>query len=97
MYPTQIKLNNKKDIFIKWDDGTESRIGLEKLRKNCPCATCITEKEKQSISYIPILHENQVKILNLNQVGSYAISIIWKDGHNTGIYEYPYLKTLAQK
>jgi DUF971 family protein len=39
--------------------------------------------------------ENQFKVASINQVGSYAISIAWKDGHSTGIYEYPFLKKLA--
>lgn len=95
MRPVQVKVVDKKKLFIKWDDETESEISLEKLRKFCPCATCLTEREKQSKTYIPILTENQVKITNINQVGSYAIGITWKDGHNTGIYEFPFLKNLA--
>jgi DUF971 family protein len=97
MKPVQIKLIDKKKLFIRWDDETESEIGLEKLRKRCPCATCLAEREKLSKSYIPVLNENQVKIANINQVGSYAIGVAWKDGHNTGIYEYPFLKKLADE
>jgi DUF971 family protein len=93
--PVTIKILDKNKLFIKWDDDSESVIGLEKLRKLCPCATCVTERDKQSKSYIPILSENQVKVFNISQVGSYAISVTWKDGHNTGIYEYPYLKKLG--
>ncbi len=96
MYPILIKVDNKKELLIKWNDGTSSKIGLEKLRKNCPCAVCTAQKERQGLSYIPILHENQKKIENVKQIGSYAISIIWKDGHNTGIYEFTYLTKLAQ-
>ena len=95
MQPVQIKVSNNNNLLIKWDDKSKSSIGLEKLRKLCPCATCIAERENQSKSYIPLLMENQFKVGSINQVGSYAISIAWKDGHNTGIYEYPFLKKLA--
>jgi DUF971 family protein len=95
MQPVQIKVNGNNHLLIKWDDKSESSIGLKKLRKLCPCATCITERENQSKSYIPLLMEDQFKVKSINQVGSYAISIAWKDGHNTGIYEYPFLKKLA--
>lgn len=95
MRPVQVKVVDRKKLFIKWDDETESEISLETLRKFCPCATCLTEREKQSKSYIPILTENQVRIANISEVGSYAIGITWKDGHSTGIYEYPFLKNLA--
>ncbi|OGV05151.1 MAG: hypothetical protein A2330_09025 [Ignavibacteria bacterium RIFOXYB2_FULL_36_7] len=95
MQPVRIKVGNDNQLLINWDDKSESKIGLEKLRKLCPCATCMTNREKQSKTYIPLLMENQVKVAKINQVGSYAISIAWKDGHNTGIYEYPFLKKLA--
>ncbi|NCQ19400.1 MAG: DUF971 domain-containing protein, partial [Ignavibacteria bacterium] len=32
---------------------------------------------------------------NLKMVGEYAIQIWWKDGHDTGIYTWEYLKKLA--
>jgi len=103
MSPVRIKVIDKKKLYIKWEDdlpagqaGSESIIALEKMRKLCPCATCLTEREKQSKTYIPILNENQVQIAKINQVGSYAVSVIWKDGHSTGIYEYAFLKKLAQ-
>jgi DUF971 family protein len=28
------------ELAIKWDDGTESFISLEQLRRHCPCAGC---------------------------------------------------------
>ncbi|MGE5812217.1 MAG: gamma-butyrobetaine hydroxylase-like domain-containing protein [Ignavibacteria bacterium] len=96
MEPVQIKLLEKKKLFIKWNDDSESLIKLETLRKLCPCATCVTERERQSKTYIPILNKNQIEISGINQVGSYAVSITWKDGHNTGIYEFSYLKKLGE-
>jgi DUF971 family protein len=97
MIPVQVKIVEKKTLFIKWKDESESTIDLIKLRMLCPCATCLTERERQSKSYIPLLNENQLRVTNINQVGSYAIGISWKDGHNTGIYEYPFLKKLADE
>jgi len=38
-----------------------------------------------------------LNITKLSEVGNYAVSVSWKDGHNTGIYEYPYLISLANK
>lgn len=95
MKPVKIKVSDKKNLFILWDDKTESVIALNKLRKLCPCATCLAEREKQSKLYIPILNENQVRVSEIIQVGSYAINLTWKDGHNTGIYEYTFLKRIA--
>lgn len=98
LFPKQIKLSESKDkLLISWNDNTNQVITLLKLRKLCPCATCLAEKESQSPTYIPFYSENQIKINSINQVGSYAITIVWQDGHNTGIYEFPYLRMIADK
>lgn len=95
MQPIIIKIIDNKDLLIKWSDDSESKISLMKLRKLCPCATCASEREAQSKNYIPIFAGNQIAVKSIHQVGSYAISIHWKDGHNTGIFEYPFLKYLS--
>ncbi|MHB8580531.1 MAG: gamma-butyrobetaine hydroxylase-like domain-containing protein [Ignavibacteriaceae bacterium] len=40
--------------------------------------------------------ERQSTISSIKEIGNYAISISWKDGHNTGIYEFPFLKNLSE-
>ena len=95
MQPTTIRVLEGKFLWIKWSDETESKIGLQKLRELCPCATCIAERENQSNSYIPLIQKNQVTVDELEVVGNYAIKIKWRDGHNTGIYEYTFLKKLT--
>lgn len=97
MYPVQIKIINSKELFIKWNDASESIISLLKMRKMCPCATCVSERDEQGKSYIPIFSGNQLSVKNIQQVGSYAISIHWMDGHSTGIFEYSFLKSLVEK
>ena len=97
MQPVSIKVRKSNDIFIKWDDGSTSEIDLKKLREFCPCATCLTFRDRQGKDYIPIFIENQLKIANIQQIGSYAIQVTWKDGHNTGIYEFSFLKNLGSK
>lgn len=94
--PQKIKLIEDKILSIQWPDGKEHLIPLLKLRKLCPCATCLAEREKQSKSYIPVFTENQISIDQIKQVGNYAISIFWKDGHNTGIYEFTFLRLIGE-
>jgi DUF971 family protein len=95
MQPVKIKLLDNSFLLIKWDDNSESKIGLQKMRKLCPCASCFTNRENQSKSYIPLLLTNQFAVAGMEVIGSYAIQISWKDGHDTGIYEYRLLKNLA--
>ena len=95
MYPVRIKVVDKKDLLIVWDDNRQDLLELKMLRKVCPCATCLAEREKQNKMYIPIFTENQLTVRSINQVGKYAIQITWNDGHSTGIYEYPFLRNLS--
>jgi DUF971 family protein len=95
MQPLKIKLLENKLLSIEWADSSKSKISLKKLREMCPCATCLSERANQSKSYIPILLSSQLTVSNIEMVGSYAIQIKWEDGHNTGIYEFPFLKNLA--
>ncbi len=97
MYPVKIKVVKKKDLLIFWDDGKQDLLNLKMLREFCPCAICIAEREKQNKLYIPIITENQFTVKSINQVGKYAIQIIWNDGHDTGLYEYTFLKKLSGK
>jgi DUF971 family protein len=97
MTPIKIRVIDRKDLQIVWDDGNEDLLSLTQLRKLCPCATCLSERDKQSKLYIPVFSENQVTVKSINQVGKYAIQINWNDGHSTGIYEYVFLKYFSDK
>ncbi len=92
MQPKKIKLVDGINLMILWNDGSEEYISLKNLRKHCPCATCSAERDKQGKKYIPLYTENQISVRSISQVGNYAIQIRWQDGHDTGIYEYKFLK-----
>ena len=95
MTPVKIKLK-EMSLSVRWEDGSESKIKLANLRRNCPCALCASEREEQSGSYIPLYSDEQLGISNIQVVGNYAVGIIWKDNHNTGIYNFEQLKKLAE-
>ncbi len=97
MKPIQIKVTEKKFLKIKWDDYSESKIELKYLRDECPCASCKGETILLR-SYRPprpaILSPEMYLISSIEMVGDYAVQIKWKDGHNTGIYSWDYLRLL---
>ena len=86
------------DLAIKWDDGSESFIPLETLRRCCPCANC-----KGEVDVLGNVYKNPERQLTLSafqlvrfaKVGGYAIQPVWADGHDTGIYSFDYLKKVA--
>ncbi len=40
---------------------------------------------------------SDVRINGVEPVGNYAIRILFSDGHNTGLYTWPYLRALGEK
>lgn len=98
MRPLQIKLLDKTFLLIKWDENSESKIGLKYLRDECPCANCKGETILLKTFRSPkptMFNPDMYKVQNIQTVGGYAIQISWKDGHNTGIYSWEYLQKLV--
>ncbi len=96
----QFKRNADSDTsyHLKFSDGLEFDITANELRDNCPCAGCKGEEvllhkfepvNKQSVS------EQGYQLEKAEPIGSYALKLIWKDGHDTGIYSWEYLRKLA--
>jgi len=98
-YPTQIK-KEENELIILWNDGETSKINIFKLRDECPCASCKGETVITQ-SYIPIKSpfkaQGFYEIEKIIPVGNYAINILWKDGHDTGIYSWDILESLSEK
>jgi DUF971 family protein len=86
------------ELAVKWDDGSESFVPLENLRRACPCAGC-----KGEMDIMGNLYKNPEKpltakafeLVKIVSVGGYAIQPVWADGHNTGIYSFDYLRRIA--
>jgi DUF971 family protein len=88
-----------EELAIKWEDGSESFIALEKLRRACPCAGC-----KGEMDVMGNLHKGPerpltsaaFRLVRLERVGTYAVQPVWADGHTTGIYSFDYLRRAAE-
>ncbi len=97
MSPEKINVTKSKSLKIKWDDKSVSELHLKYLRDECPCATCKGETILLKTYRPPrpsVITPEMYEIKNIEVVGDYAIQITWKDGHNTGIYSWEYLKKL---
>ncbi len=87
------------EIAIKWDDGSESFISLEKLRRHCPCAGCQGERDIMGNLYKgpdEPLTAKSFQIARFVNVGGYAIQPVWADGHSTGLFSFDYLRNVAE-
>ena len=100
VYPTKLQLIDEHQLQIEWNDGQRRQYRFRDLRDACPCATC---REKRSASkpkpMLPIIGDAELQPLKINgmkPVGSYAYTIAWSDGHDTGIYTYELLRELGE-
>jgi DUF971 family protein len=88
------------ELAIKWNNGDESFISLEKLRRCCPCAGCKGETDilgnvyKNSEQKLP---PSAFQLVRFESVGGYAIQPVWADGHATGIYSFDYLLRISRE
>ena len=88
------------ELAVKWNDGGESFIPLEKLRRACPCAGCKGETDIMGNVYKnpeQQLSPAAFQLVRIVSVGGYAIQPVWADGHATGIYSFDYLKRVADE
>ena len=86
------------ELAVKWDDGSESFIPLETLRRGCPCAGCKGETDIMGNVYKnpeQPLTQKAFELVRIVAVGGYAIQPVWADRHNTGIYSFEYLRRVA--
>ena len=80
-------------LEIGWADGHDSVFEATPLRWLCPCAFCRGEAGLPGwLDSRPTLSPEQVRLVDVHLVGSYAIAPSWGDGHHTGYYTYTMLR-----
>jgi DUF971 family protein len=92
-----VKQTSANILTMTWDDGHKSQFTLVHLRDECPCAGCKGETV--------LLHTFQPSpqpelpgryaLKSISPVGSYALHIVWGDGHDTGLYAWDYLRSIC--
>jgi len=72
-------------LEIDWEDGRKSEFTHEFLRVKCPCADCTGHTPDQAKV---IVGKEDVRITQIEQVGNYAVRIVFDDGHGSGIFTF---------
>ena len=91
--PTDIKLHQKSRMLeITFDDGSHFNLSCEFLRVFSPSAEVRGHGPGQDVLQVG---KEKVNITNIEPVGSYAVSLIFDDDHNTGIYSWEWLHYLG--
>ena len=85
VWPVSIeKLNNGEYLFILFDDGSSFKISAELLRVECPSA----DVQGHGGPKIIVKNKQNVLINKIEEVGNYAIRIIFSDDHSSGIFSW---------
>ncbi len=88
-----------KTLAIKWSDGREDYFDSELLRALSPSAENLGEADffGNIRGGDPRCDYPGVVVAEWHKVGSYALQLVFNDGHRTGFYTYKYLRLIADK
>ena len=89
---------SRTSLEIRWKDSHHSELSYRVLRQKCPCARCdATRSRKDPFHILPSgdSFEN-LRIVDIQRVGRYAVRLVWNDGHRTGIYTFQFLRELSE-
>ena len=94
-HPSEIRLAKTRRLLkVTFDDGSIFELPSEYLRVYSQSAEVKGHGPGEGI--LQTGKEN-VKIIDVEPVGNYAVRLIFDDGHNTGLYTWPYLFELGSE
>jgi DUF971 family protein len=86
-WPEELRVQNNGALLkVTFDDGVVGTISADRLRGASPSA----DKTRQ-----PPPGGQALTIVDVEQVGNYAVRIGFNDGHDTGIYTWRLLRSLT--
>lgn len=91
--PKDIKLHQKsRSLDVSFDDGHDFVFSCEFLRVYSPSAEVRGHGPGEEVLQ---LDKEDVNIVEIKPVGTYAVKFVFDDGHDTGIYSWDYLHTIG--
>ena len=91
--PTEIKLHQKSRMLeIAFSDGQRFELPCELLRVYSPSAEVRGHGPGQEVLQVG---KKNVEITDVQPVGSYAVQLVFSDGHDSGLYSWDYLHDLG--
>ena len=91
--PTEIKLHQKSRLLeIAFSDDRRFELPCELLRVYSPSAEVRGHGPGQEVLQVG---KKNVEITDIQPVGSYAVQLVFSDGHDSGLYSWDYLYDLG--
>jgi ATP-binding protein involved in chromosome partitioning len=91
MDPAHVQIFPNGELGIVWEDGQESYWGGRPLRLACRCALCADEMTGAKLLVEDRVPQD-VRPVRAEPVGNYGLSVVFSDGHSTGIYALRWLR-----
>ena len=92
-WPTELKVDNDRRLLtVAFDDGASFALPAELLRVMSPSAEVQGHSPEERVT---VPGKKAVRILRIEPVGNYAARIVFDDGHDTGLFTWPYLHMLS--
>ncbi|HMR30082.1 MAG TPA: DUF971 domain-containing protein [Geminicoccaceae bacterium] len=93
-WPVEIRVRSaERRLEIDFDDGSSFVLPAELLRVESPSAEVQGHVPSQKVT---VAGKRDVGISRLEQVGNYAVRIVFDDGHDTGIFSWVNLYRLGR-
>ena len=94
-WPEELRLGNGGRLLnIRFDTGENIALAAEYLRVESPSAEVKGHGPGQEQL---VWGKRNVSIIRLDPVGTYAVKIVFSDGHDTGLFTWPYLLKLGRE
>ena len=95
-WPTEIRLRRGVGRFeIDFDDGARFVLPARLLRAMSPSAA---DRGHGGPSFEPFVGiRNDVRLQNVQAVGSYAVRLVFDDGHDSGLYTWERLHRIGRE
>jgi len=84
-----------RTLGIAWTTGRTVLYDVVSLRRMCPCAYCVSEETGER-TLRPEQIPEDVRPVRIDSVGRYALTIVFSDGHDSGIYPFDALHDRAE-
>ncbi len=83
-------------VEIEWSDGVTTSAHHRVLRAFCPCAGCQGHDGPiRWVASVDALADDALELVEIEEVGQYALRFAWGDGHGTGIYTFRFLRAVS--
>jgi DUF971 family protein len=93
--PTEITLHQASRLLeIAFSDGAVFKLSCELLRAYSPSAEVRGHGPGQEVLQTG---KRDVQITAIEPVGTYAVKLVFSDGHDTGLYTWSYLYELCDQ